>query len=152
MFQTKVVEKIKAHILCSITFSRKSWRLWDNVEKYGTARQVTDNNIIRRMRFACWVTKATDTNSEYVILIDFPGQQWLRERASMSRYMHIACLVNTFFLFTKSLLPYFSKKHVSPPGRSCCPSAAISERRSAVPRHPCNGVLPNPLSKEQRDE
>jgi hypothetical protein len=41
------------------------------VEKYGTARQATDDNIIRRMRFACWVTKATDTHSEYVILIAF---------------------------------------------------------------------------------
>jgi len=28
MFQTKVVENIKAHILCSITFSRKSCRLY----------------------------------------------------------------------------------------------------------------------------
>jgi len=33
MFQTKVVEKIKTHILCSVTFFRKSCRLWDNVEK-----------------------------------------------------------------------------------------------------------------------
>jgi hypothetical protein len=81
MFQTKVVEKIKTHILCSINFSPKSCRLCDNVEKYGTARQATNNNIIRRMRFACWITKATDTHSEYVILIAFPRQQWLRERA-----------------------------------------------------------------------
>jgi hypothetical protein len=59
------------------------------VEKYCTARQATDENIIRRMRFACWITKATDTYSEYVILIAFPWQQWLRERASMLRlYVH----------------------------------------------------------------
>jgi hypothetical protein len=38
------------------------------VGKYGTARQATDDNIIRRMRFACWITKATDTHSECVIL------------------------------------------------------------------------------------
>jgi hypothetical protein len=44
--------------------------------------QTTDDNIILRMRFACWITKATDTHSEYVILIAFPRQQWLRERAS----------------------------------------------------------------------
>ena len=37
MFQTKVVEKIKTHILCSVTFFWKSYRLWDNVEKYGVA-------------------------------------------------------------------------------------------------------------------
>jgi hypothetical protein len=35
------------------------------------------------MRFACWITKATDTHSEYVILIAFPLRQLLRERASM---------------------------------------------------------------------
>jgi hypothetical protein len=40
----------------------------DNVEKYGRARQATDDNIIRGMCFACWITKATDTHSEYVIL------------------------------------------------------------------------------------
>jgi len=39
MFQTKAVEKIKTHILCSATFSRKSYRLWDNVEKYCRAGQ-----------------------------------------------------------------------------------------------------------------
>jgi len=33
MFQTKFVEKIKAHILFSITFLRKSCHLWENVEK-----------------------------------------------------------------------------------------------------------------------
>ena len=38
------------------------------LEKYGTARRATDGNIIQRMRFACWITKATDTHSEYVIL------------------------------------------------------------------------------------
>jgi hypothetical protein len=63
------------------------------VEKYGTARQATDDNIIRRMRFACWITKATDTYSEYVILIAFPQQQWLRERASILRYTYIVSLV-----------------------------------------------------------
>jgi hypothetical protein len=50
-------------------------------KKYGTARQATDDNIIRRMRFVCGVTKATNTHSQYVILIAFPRQQWLRERA-----------------------------------------------------------------------
>jgi hypothetical protein len=75
MFQAKVLSKIKTHILCSKTFSRKSCRLWDNVEKYGRAGQATDDNIIRHMGFACRITKATDTLSEYVILIAFPRQQ-----------------------------------------------------------------------------
>ena len=34
MFQTKVVAKIKTHILYSVIFFWKSYRLWDNVEKY----------------------------------------------------------------------------------------------------------------------
>jgi hypothetical protein len=38
------------------------------VKKYGRASEATDDNIIWRMRFACWITKATDTHSEYVIL------------------------------------------------------------------------------------
>jgi hypothetical protein len=29
----------------------------------------THNDIIRRTRVACWITKTTDTNSEYVIII-----------------------------------------------------------------------------------
>ena len=36
-------------------------------------------NIIRRMRIACWIPKATDTHSEYAILIAFRLQQWLHE-------------------------------------------------------------------------
>ena len=63
------------------------------MEKYGRAGQATDDNIIRRMRFACWITKATDTHSEYVILIAFLRLQWLRERAPMLRYTFTACLV-----------------------------------------------------------
>ena len=59
--------------------------------KYGTDKQVTDDNIIRRMRFACWITKATDTHSECVILTAFPLQQWLRERASILR-LYVQCL------------------------------------------------------------
>jgi hypothetical protein len=40
-----VVQKVKKHILCSIIFFLKSCHLWDNVDKYGTARQVAGNNI-----------------------------------------------------------------------------------------------------------
>ena len=63
------------------------------MEKYGRARQATDDNRIRRMRYACRITKATDTHSQYVILTAFPLQQWLRERASILRYTYIACLL-----------------------------------------------------------
>ena len=40
----------------------------------------------RRMRISCWIPKATNAHSEYVILIAFPRQQSSQERASVSRY------------------------------------------------------------------
>jgi hypothetical protein len=55
----KVVEKIITHILCSMTFSRKPCRLWDNVEKCCRAREAADDSVTRRMRFACRISKAT---------------------------------------------------------------------------------------------
>ena len=36
--------------------------------------------------FACWISKATNTHSEYVILNAFSQPQWLRERAAMFHY------------------------------------------------------------------
>jgi hypothetical protein len=48
---------------------------------------------IRRMCISCWIPKATNTHSQYVILIAFPLQQWLHERASMLRYTYIASLI-----------------------------------------------------------
>jgi hypothetical protein len=43
--------------------------VYENVGKYGTARQAADDNIIRRMRFACWITKATDTPNMQCLLL-----------------------------------------------------------------------------------
>ena len=46
------------------------------------------------MRIACCLPQATNTHSEYnVILIASIKQQWLREGASMLRYTHIVCPV-----------------------------------------------------------
>jgi len=53
------------------------------VEKYGRHKEATDTNIIRLICIACWITKATDTHSEYVTLIAFIRQQWLHERSLM---------------------------------------------------------------------
>jgi len=45
MFQTKVVEKIKTHILCSVNVFLKSRCLRDNVENLGTAGQATNLHL-----------------------------------------------------------------------------------------------------------
>jgi hypothetical protein len=63
------------------------------------ARQATDDNIIWRMRIACWITKATDAHSECVILIAFPRQQWIREHTSMLR-LYVHCLSCVYFYVT----------------------------------------------------
>ena len=68
------------------------------MEKYCTAGQATDDNIIWRMRIACWIAKTTDPHSEYVMFIAFPLQQWLHERSPMLRYTYIVSLVCLFVL------------------------------------------------------
>ena len=68
--------------------------------KICSARHVTDVNKIRRMRFACWLPKATNTYSKYVKLVACPLHQWSHESASMLRYnIHtlpeLSCLLAT---------------------------------------------------------
>jgi hypothetical protein len=67
MFQTKRVEKIKTHSLCSIT-------LWKTLQ----LERPRETVLIRLMRIACWITRGRDTHtrSEYIILIALPLQQW----------------------------------------------------------------------------
>jgi hypothetical protein len=67
------------------------------VEKYGTPRQATDDKRIGRTRVSCRLNKATSTDSEYVILIPFPRQLWLHERATNLRYSTLPVL--SLFLY-----------------------------------------------------
>jgi hypothetical protein len=53
-------ENKNTHFIFSNIFP-KIVRFLDNVEKYDIAGQATDDNIIRSMHFASWVTKATGT-------------------------------------------------------------------------------------------
>jgi hypothetical protein len=76
MFQTNLVEKIKTHILCSVTFFFRNHAvyeiMWQRiVELYRL--QMT----ILRMCIALWITKATNTHLECVMHIAFPLKQWL---------------------------------------------------------------------------
>ena len=75
-------------------FVRKSCRLWDNVEKFGTSEQA--RRQCNKAHAHCMLaTQATNTYSEYVILIAFPLQQSLPERHSMLHYAYSASLVNS---------------------------------------------------------
>ena len=70
MFQTKVVEKIKTHILFSITLffeNRADYEIMrENIVETGRP-QIT----IWRIRIACWITNTTNTHSEYVTVTAF---------------------------------------------------------------------------------
>ena len=65
----RFVNKIETRVLCSQIFFRESYRLWRNMEKYGTARAATDDNIIRSNLHADNYDKNTDTHSWYFVLI-----------------------------------------------------------------------------------
>jgi hypothetical protein len=61
MFQTKAVGNIQTHFMFSNSFSRK----------YGGVGQAADDNRIQRMRFAYWITKATNTHYEVLRFYSF---------------------------------------------------------------------------------
>jgi len=84
MFQTKVVEKIKTHILSSGTFFfGKNCAVFAIMWEKNTVERASPQMAI--WRIAYWVTKATYTHSEYVIVTAFPLQQWLHEHSSLLR-------------------------------------------------------------------
>ena len=60
VFRTKFVYKIKAHNFCAIIFSKKSYRLWKNVEKLLEIDrpQMTKKHGTGEMRVSCPITKA----------------------------------------------------------------------------------------------
>ena len=62
--------------------------MWENSVQPDRPRMT-----IWRMCIACWMPKTTNTHThtKYVVLIAFPLQQWLRERASMLR-LYVHCL------------------------------------------------------------
>jgi hypothetical protein len=93
MFQTKVVENITTQILCSVTFFE--YRAVYEIMCKDIVEPGRPHMTIWRMRIACWITKATDTHSEYVILMVFPLQQWLHESALMLLCTYPACLIIT---------------------------------------------------------
>jgi hypothetical protein len=64
------------------------------VGKCGAVRQATVDSTIWRKRFEFWINKATNTNSEYVILTAVERKQWSLESASTLRFSahHIVAL------------------------------------------------------------
>ena len=72
MFRTKVVDKIKTHILCPIIFTCLQNCAFYDVMWENTVEPVSPHVTIWRLRIAGWIPKATDTHSKYVIFIPLP--------------------------------------------------------------------------------
>jgi hypothetical protein len=85
MIQINFVEKIKTHILCSITFFPLENRAFYDIMWKNIVEQNMPQMAIWSMHIACWILKATNTFSEYVMFIAFSLQQWLHEVALMLR-------------------------------------------------------------------
>jgi hypothetical protein len=101
MFQTKAVKKIKTHFILNNVF-RKPCRLRDNVEKYGTAGQATDDGIIRRMRFSCWITKATDTLGICNTYCFSMATILTRTYLNVTLYVHcLSCFLPSSYMYRK---------------------------------------------------
>jgi hypothetical protein len=89
--------------------------LWGNVEKCDRPRQDTCGNTIGFVHVACWITKGTDTHSEYVIIIYFPWQQCLRERSSVLRlYVNCMCCFLLDSMSTHAHYHWILTTHVFP--------------------------------------
>jgi hypothetical protein len=88
-FRQKLHRKSK-HILYPVNFFWKFFHLWDNVEKYGGAKQATDDNIIRCIQIACWLLRL---HTLRICNTGFPWQQWLHKCTLMLCYVYIACVV-----------------------------------------------------------
>jgi len=79
----------------------KSCRVWDNVEKRGTAGQATEDRIIWRMRVECWITKV-DTQSSS----SSSSCSWRVRRVSCSVILKIKLVLHLFFGCPMFLRPF----------------------------------------------
>jgi len=77
MFQTKILEKIKTLVICSVTFLKNLFVFY--IFLYNNAVPDRPQMTIWCMRISCCVPKPTNPHSDYVTRIAFPPQQWLHE-------------------------------------------------------------------------
>ena len=63
--------------------------MWKNIIEQGSLQMT-----IWCMCIASWIPKSKNTCSDYVILINFPLQQWSQKHTGILQYMYIACLAN----------------------------------------------------------
>ena len=111
MFQTKIVGK-KTHILCSVTIFSKNPAIYEIMQENMVEPDRPQMIIIiiiilynmMLVLFSCWIIKATDIHSEYVILNAFSTVVMVCERSSVLRFTCIAFLVKYAFMQQRFLI------------------------------------------------
>ena len=111
-FQKKSCRVNKTHILSSATFFFENLAVYEIMWKNIVQRD-RPHMKIRRMGIAGWITKATNTHSEYVTLIAFPSQQCLQESASVLRTLRVFSQLHCVLPLTWKTLP-ISSNHKPP--------------------------------------
>jgi hypothetical protein len=90
IFQTRFVEKIKTHILCSIIFVFENHFVYSIMWKHVIVEPDRPHMTIWRMCFAWWIAKTTDTQSGLSL---FHGYDSSANAPQYYVSTYIACLV-----------------------------------------------------------
>ena len=102
--------------------------VYEIMSKNVVRSEATDDNIIRRVRFACWITKATNT---FIILNTywFPWQQCWREHASLLRLLPLDVRLEWMCIPNLNARGYFLLQLLCP---WCCCWYVTSVNRDAI--------------------
>jgi hypothetical protein len=104
ILHTKIVEKIKTHILCSTTFFFENRAVYEMMW-YNILQPERSQMTIWRMRIACWITKATNTNSERVNTYCFSTATMVK-RTSLNITSCLYCL-SCYLSISSVAVPFF---------------------------------------------
>ena len=102
MFRIKVVEKIKTHILCSVTFfeNRDVYEIIWKIFVQSGSLQMT----IWRMRIARCISKATNTHTGFVTHSFSTTTMFAQTRINITSYVHcLSCWLLHFNLCCSSI-------------------------------------------------
>jgi len=94
MFQTKLWRKSKYEFYVQQRFPKVVPFMRQREKKMVHAGR--PQMTIWRMRFTCWITKATDIHSEYVMLLLFHGNNCYTNVPTLYAYTYIACLIECY--------------------------------------------------------
>ena len=88
------------------------------------------------MAHALCMPEATNTHSEYVMLIAVARQQWLHDRASMLGYTHTACLLYVTLVAYCNIFFYHGGTALSGPGPRHFRGFVITLKHTTLGRTP----------------